>query len=121
MGKWSLLILGLLVSFSVWSQRTIRGKVVDAEGKPLSGVTVSIRGTTTATQTSPDGSFSLSAAEGSTLVFTSVGYLLQEVAVGTNDNLTIALQNQNGELSEVVVTALGIRRSDKALGYSLGK
>jgi TonB-linked SusC/RagA family outer membrane protein len=121
MGKLSLLILGLLVSFSVWSQRTIRGKIIDANGNPLSGVTVSVRGTNTATQSNPDGTFSISAAQGNTLVFTSVGFLLQEVPVGTNDNLTIALQNQNRELTEVVVTALGIRRSDKALGYSIGK
>ena len=121
MGKLSLLILSLLVSFSVWSQTTIRGKVTDANGNPLSGVTVSVRGTNTATQTSADGSFTLSAAQGSTLVFTSVGYLLQEIPVGTDNDLTISLQNQNRELTEVVVTALGIRRSDKALGYSLGK
>ena len=121
MGKLSLLILGLLVSFSVWAQRTIRGKVLDANGNPLSGVTVTVRGTNTATQTSADGSFAISASQGSTLVFTSVGFTLQEVAVGANDNLTVALQNENRELTEVVVTALGIRRSDKALGYSIAK
>src|SRR6187399_1435583 len=121
MGKLRLFILSVLVSFSVWAQRTIRGKVIDANGNPLSGVTVSVRGTNTATQTSPDGTFSVSATQGNTLVFSSVGFLLQEVPVGSNDNLTIALQNQNRELTEVVVTALGIRRSDKALGYSIGK
>ena len=121
MGKLSLLILGVLISFSVWAQRTIQGKVIDANGNPLSGVTVAVRGTNTATQTNADGTFSVSAAQGSTLVFSSVGFLLQEVAVGTNDNLTVSLQNQNRELTEVVVTALGIRRADKALGYSVGK
>ena len=121
MGKLSLLILGLLVSFSVWAQRTIRGKVTDANGNPLSGVTVSVRGTNTATQTAPDGTFSISASQGSTLLFTSVGFLLQETTVGTNDNLTVSMQNQNRELTEVVVTALGIRRTDKALGYSIAK
>src|SRR6186997_256288 len=118
MGKWSLLILCLLVSFSLWSQKTIRGKVIDANGSPLSGVTVTVRGTNTATQTSPDGSFTLSAPQGSTLVFTSVGYLLQEVPIGSNDNLTITLQSQNKELTEVVVTALGQTRSKERLGYA---
>ena len=118
MGKLSLLILGLLVSFSVWSQRTITGRVTDANGAPLSGVTVTVRGTNTATQTGADGSFSISAVQGNTLVFTSVGFLLQEVQVGTNDNLTIALQNQNKELTEVVVTALGQTRSKERLGYA---
>lgn len=122
MGKLSLLILSILVSFSLGAQqRTIRGRVTDASGNPLSGVTVVVRGTSAATQTSQDGSYSISAAQGNTLVFSSVGYLLQEVQVGTADNVAITLQNQNRELTEVVVTALGIRRSDKALGYSIGK
>jgi TonB-dependent SusC/RagA subfamily outer membrane receptor len=118
MGKLSLLTLCLLVSFSVWSQRTIRGKVIDANGTPLSGVTVTVRGTNTATQTNPDGTFSISAPQGSTLVFTSVGFLLQEAAVGTNDNVTIALQTQNRELTEVVVTALGQTSRRDKLGYA---
>jgi TonB-linked SusC/RagA family outer membrane protein len=118
MGKLSLLILGLLVSFSVWSQRTITGRVTDVNGAPLSGVTVTVRGTNTATQTDADGGFSISAVQGNTLVFTSVGFLLQEVPVGTNDNVTIALQNQNRELTEVVVTALGQTRSKERLGYA---
>jgi hypothetical protein len=85
-------------------------------GAPLSGVTVTVRGTNTATQTDADGGFSISAVQGNTLVFTSVGFLLQEVPVGTNDNVTIALQNQNRELTEVVVTALGQTRSKVRLG-----
>lgn len=122
MGKLSLLILSIVVSVFVWAQqRTIRGRVTDANGNPVNGVTVTVRGTGTATQTSDDGSYSIPAAQGNTLVFSSVGYSLQEVQVGTSDNLAITLQNQNRELSEVVVTALGIRRSDKALGYSVGK
>jgi hypothetical protein len=77
-----------------------------------------VRGTNTATQTSPDGTFSISAPQGSTLVFTSVGFLLQEAAVGTNDNVTIALQTQNRELTEVVVTALGQTSRRDKLGYA---
>lgn len=118
MGKLSLLFLGLLVSISVWAQRTITGRVVDASGNPLSGVTVTVRGTNTATQTKPDGSFSISAAQGNTLVFTSVGFTLQETQVGTSDELSITLQNQNRELTEVVVTALGQTRSKERLGYA---
>jgi TonB-linked SusC/RagA family outer membrane protein len=118
MGKLSLLFLGLLMSISLWAQRTITGRVTDANGAPLSGVTVTVRGTNTATQTQTDGSFSISAAQGSTLVFTSVGFTLQEVPVGASDNLTITLQNQNRELTEVVVTALGQTRSKERLGYA---
>jgi TonB-linked SusC/RagA family outer membrane protein len=118
MGKLSLLFLGLVMSVSVWAQRTITGRVLDASGNPLSGVTVTVRGTNTATQTKPDGSFSISAVQGNTLVFTSVGFTLQEVQLGTNDNVSITLQSQNRELTEVVVTALGQTRSKERLGYA---
>jgi TonB-linked SusC/RagA family outer membrane protein len=118
MGKLSLLFLGLLMSISLWAQRTITGTVIDASGNPLSGVTVTVRGTNTATQTKPDGSFSISAVQGNTLVFTSVGFTLQEVQVGNSDNVSITLQNQNRELTEVVVTALGQTRSKERLGYA---
>src|SRR5215212_979228 len=118
MGKLSLLILGLLMSISLWAQRTITGRVLDASGNPLSGVTVTVRGTNTATQTRPDGTFSISAVQGNTLVFTSVGFTLQEVPVGSSDNIGITMQNQNRELTEVVVTALGQTRSKERLGYA---
>lgn len=122
MGKLSLLILSIVVSIPLWAQqRTIRGRVTDANGNPVNGVTVTVRGTNTITQTTPDGSYTISAEQGNNLVFSSVVYSLLEVQVGTSDNLPITLQNQNRELTEVVVTALGIRRSDKALGYSVGK
>jgi hypothetical protein len=60
MGKWSLLMVCMLLSFSVWSQqKAIRGKVADANGVPLSGVTVAARGTDNATQTNVNGDFQL--------------------------------------------------------------
>lgn len=117
-----MLIMGFIASFSLWAQqRSIQGKITDATGNPLAGVTVSVRGSNTATQTAADGTFTINAAQGSTLVVSSVGYLLQELPVGNSNNLSITLQSQNRELTEVVVTALGIRRSDRGLGYSVGK
>lgn len=119
MGKFGLLMLGVLLSISVWSQqRTIRGRVADANGVPLSGVTITVRGTSTATQTNNNGEYTINAAQGSTLVFSSVGYTIQEKVVGTSDTIAIALQNQNQQLSEVVVTALGVTRDKRSLGYA---
>ncbi|MBD0367415.1 MAG: SusC/RagA family TonB-linked outer membrane protein, partial [Flavisolibacter sp.] len=81
---------------------------------------VSVRGTSTATVTDEQGNFSIPAATGSTLV---ISYQSQEreVTVGTNDTLNLAFNQQAQQLSEVVVTALGIRRTDRGLGYSVAK
>ncbi|MCU7552385.1 SusC/RagA family TonB-linked outer membrane protein [Chitinophagaceae bacterium LB-8] len=99
-------------------QRTITGKVTDANGNPVAGATITVQGSTTATQTNTDGSFSILAPPGSTLVLSSVGFETQQVPVGSNQNLSISLRNQNRELSEVVVTAVGIRREAKTIGYA---
>lgn len=118
----SIFILYMLF-FSAFSlvaqQRTVRGRVGDESGNPLSGVTVTVQGTTVATQTAGDGTFSLEAAPGNTLVFSFVGYAPREAQVGAEGNVTVTLTAQQRELTEVVVTALGVRREKRALGYSI--
>src|SRR5687768_16773597 len=106
-------ILGLLVCFLFFivvsaQQKTIRGKVTDANGSPLSGVTVSVRGQNVATQTANDGSFTITAAQGNTLEFTYVGLEPRQVQIGTGNELSVSMQGQGQgqQLSEVVVTAL---------------
>ncbi|HVG15499.1 MAG TPA: SusC/RagA family TonB-linked outer membrane protein [Chitinophagaceae bacterium] len=119
MGKLSLLIISLLVTFSVWSQqRTVRGRVADASGTPLGNVTVRVAGTNTATQTNQNGEFSITAAQGGRLVFSFVGFTEQQSVVGTSDNLNISLQRSNSELEAVVVVALGQTRNRDKIGYS---
>jgi TonB-linked SusC/RagA family outer membrane protein len=122
MRKLIALLFAFFVSLSLMAQqRVIKGTVTDANGNALPGVTVSVKGKNAATQTALDGSFSITADAGNTLVFTYVDANTREVRVGTEDNLQIALANRNRELSEVVVTAIGIRREEKALGYSISK
>jgi hypothetical protein len=82
---------------------------------------VLLKGTTHGTATAADGSFTLQIPPDgfSTLLFSSVGYVSQDVAVDGNNALTIAMQVDSKELNEVVVTALGIEREKRALGYSV--
>lgn len=119
MRKLMSLLLCVLFATALWAQqRTISGKVADANGNPLPGVTVSIRGQNTATQTATDGTFTITAAPGNTLVFSYVGLTPQEVQVGNSNTISVTLQEQGQQLTEVVVTALGQTRSKDKVGYA---
>ena len=102
--------------------RKISGKVSDNSGVPLPGVSVFIKGTTTGIITDSDGKYQLSVpANTKTLVFSFVGMDTQEITVGTKNSIDVVLNPSNIALSDVVVTALGIKREKKALGYSVGE
>src|SRR5690606_37649448 len=88
-------------------QRTISGRVTDELGNPLEGVSIHVKGSEQGTTTDAQGQYTLSVAENSTLVLTYVGYIEQEVAVGSRNNVNVTLQEELQSLSEVVVTALG--------------
>ncbi|GAA4332021.1 SusC/RagA family TonB-linked outer membrane protein [Flaviaesturariibacter amylovorans] len=110
--------MGVLVTVSVWGQqRVIRGKVTDASGAPLSGVSIAVNGRTVG-QTDAAGNFSVPAEAGNRLVFSSVGFSPREAAVGTRDQIDISLPAAPKEMTEVVVTALGQSRSRTKVGYS---
>lgn len=99
--------------------RTVTGKVVDASGQGTVGIGVMVKGTSNGTLTNPDGTFTLSnVAPGATIVFSSIGYKTVEVVYeGQPVNVTIAEDNEL--LDESVVTALGIKRERKSLGYAV--
>lgn len=104
-----------------FAQRNISGKVTDKKnGLPITGVTVAVKGSETATQTNVEGNFSLmSISPGSTLVFSFVSYKTLEIGLPASGNdLRVELEEEAKQLSEVVVTALGITRTQKSLGYS---
>lgn len=114
---WSL--LGLLALQLGWAQqKTITGTVNDETGLPLPGATVVVDGTTRGVATDFDGNFSIQADEGESLIITYIGYTDYRVTVGNQDNYTINLAPDN-ELEEVVVTALGTLRENRALGYAV--
>jgi len=86
----------------------VSGRVTDAKGEPLPGVTVLVKGTTNGTSTDANGNFSLSAPENSTLVFSSVGFKTQELAVtGATSTIAIRLSDDQQALNEVVVVGYG--------------
>jgi TonB-linked SusC/RagA family outer membrane protein len=106
------------ISRSVAAAGPITGTVQDETGAALAGVSVSLKGTTTGTTTSANGKFIITATAGDVLVFSYIGYLKKEVTVGTGLNYDVALAPDAKGLNEVVVTALGVRRSEKSLVYA---
>lgn len=95
----------------------ISGTVVDGNGVPIPGVNITVEGTTSGTNTDFDGNYSIAAEQGQVLVFSSVGFQDQQVTVGSETTVDVTLQ-EGTALDEVVVTALGIKRDKKSLGYA---
>lgn len=101
--------------------KKISGTVIDESGIPVIGANIVIKGTTTGTITGLDGDFNLEVPEKSQLSISYIGYISKEVQIGSDNILQIKLIEDSKALSEVVVTALGIKREEKALGYSVQK
>jgi len=112
---------GVMLSTSLWAQtKTISGKVTNAsDGTSMSNVTVSIKGKAVSTQTNPDGSFTIKADPGDVLIFSTIGSKPLQQTVGSSSTVNIALSNSEEALTEVVVTAMGIKKEKKALGYAV--
>ncbi|MEO5582460.1 MAG: SusC/RagA family TonB-linked outer membrane protein [Saprospiraceae bacterium] len=97
----------------------VSGTVTDENGATVPGVYVIIKGTTLGTSTDSDGKYSLSVQdENAVLIFSTIGYLTQEVLIGSRTTIDIAMQIDVKTLEEVVVTALGIKKESKRLGYA---
>lgn len=111
--------LPLLLLFSLPAlsqQKMLSGKVTDGTGKGIAGVSVTVKGQAGGTTTSDDGSYSLSVpSNATTLVFSSVGYVAQEVSI-SGSTVNIAMQSASGNLNEVVVIAYGTRRKGDLTG-----
>ncbi|MDF2431420.1 MAG: hypothetical protein JWP44_1051 [Mucilaginibacter sp.] len=105
-------------SYSAHVQIPVKGIVKDSTGAALVGVSVSVKGTSTGTQTDVNGAFSLNANPGDVLVFTYIGYVKKQVTIINSNTLTVVLSSDAHSLTEVVVTALGVKRSEKSLVYA---
>ena len=99
-------------------KQTIKGQVQDVNGNPLIGVTVKVRGTNNAVVTDLDGNYTISANRGDILECSYVGFTTKDARVNGNQ-LNLTLHENSKELNEVVVTALGIKREQKALSYNV--
>lgn len=100
-------------------RETVTGVVKDGQGVPLAGVSVMIKNTSRGTTTNNKGEYSLEADKGAVLVFTLVGYLPGEATVGESSSIDITLEMAPDEMNEVVVTALGIRKEARRVGYAV--
>lgn len=98
---------------------SVSGIVKDTKGEPLIGVSVLVKGTTNGTVTDLDGNFSLKVSVGDVIEFSYIGYAGQSVTVANAKPLSIVLDEDTQKLNEVVVTALGIKRAEKALSYNV--
>ncbi|QNK61310.1 SusC/RagA family TonB-linked outer membrane protein [Pedobacter sp. PAMC26386] len=95
----------------------IKGTVKDVTGQPLVGVSIQVKGTKLSTQTDSNGNFAIQANTGDVLIFSYIGYVRQEATVGSS-SVNITLAEDSKQLGEVVVTALGIKKSEKTITYS---
>lgn len=100
-------------------QQTVSGTVFDEENVPLPGASVVLKGTTEGTVTDFDGNFTIAATEGDILVVSYIGYESREVPVSDQTPLTITLNEASSQLEEVVVTALGIKKEKRRIGYAV--
>ncbi|HRI22015.1 MAG TPA: von Willebrand factor type A domain-containing protein, partial [Panacibacter sp.] len=119
-----LISLGLLLcivffAFTYKEARTITGKVVDEQNNPIPGVTITVKGTRTATLTNTQGEYSITVQNNkAVLIFSWVGYETKEVKIATGNVIDVKLKASLQKLEEVVVTALGIEREDELSGYT---
>lgn len=105
--------------FAVAQQRTITGRVTSAQNNAaIANATVSVKGDKRSTATNSTGNFTIYAATGETIIFSSIGFSTRQVKLGTANELNISLAEVSQDLDVVVVTALGIKREEKELGYA---
>ena len=116
------IFIGFSMCFAFANQSGIlvTGTVTDTDGDPIPGVNIVVKGATIGVITGVDGKYSITVPDaGAVLAFSFVGYATQEVVVGSQTVINITLTEDALQLEEVVVTALGIRRSQKALSYNV--
>lgn len=107
----------LLFSLAAFSQ-TVTGTITDADKKPIANASVQVKGTTRTTLTNDAGKFSINASGNDVLVVSSVGYATQEIRLGGRQTLDVAMAVDTRNMEDVVVTALGISKRSRGLGYS---
>jgi len=111
------MVVGLFAA-SIAQMKPIKGKIVDKDGRPISGASIKVKGRVGGVAADENGEFTISAQPGSKIHITSVGYESKDFTLGQTSP-TITLLSSVGDMSEVVVTtALGIKKSTKTLGYS---
>ncbi|MES1215724.1 MAG: SusC/RagA family TonB-linked outer membrane protein [Bacteroidota bacterium] len=116
-----LTVLMLLCTLAFGQDRTIAGTVIDETGAPIPGASIKIKGTRTGVAADMNGQFRILAKSGDVLLVTGAGLEPTDITIGSSNVVSIPVKRSVVSGSEVVVTALGIKRSDKALGYAISK
>lgn len=115
-----LLLFGLAISFAFAQERTVTGKVTSEDGISLPGVNIIVRGTAIGTITDLDGNYSITIpADAEEFEFSFIGMLTKTVTIGSANIIDVILEPGVQQVEEVVVTALGISKQKKALGYAV--
>jgi TonB-linked SusC/RagA family outer membrane protein len=111
------LLLGVLLSGSLFAQKRVTGKVTEANNQPVSGASVQVKGTAVGTLSLPDGSFALMVPAGrNTLVVSSVGFKNKEITIGTQTDIAVSVEADVSGLSEVVVTGYSSQQRKNIVG-----
>jgi TonB-linked SusC/RagA family outer membrane protein len=113
------LLLFSMITIAAYAQKTVTGTVTETSGQTLPGVSVAEKGTSNGVSTGADGKFSLNVKPGAVLTFSFIGFKTKEVTVGTEATINVTLESGENALNEVVVTALGIKREKKSLGFAV--
>lgn len=103
---------------NLYAQNVIRGIITDENNQPMPGVSVLINSVRQGTTTNEGGRFTISAQKGQTLTIKFLGYTQQDIVIGADNTLAIQMKPEGKNLNEVVVTALGVKKEVKKLGYS---
>lgn len=118
----SLVIVFLVMFSSTYAQeRIVSGTVTDTDNLSVPGVNIVKKGTTSGTTTDSEGKFSISVSDNDVLIFSFIGFRSQEIVVGSKTAISVTLVADAIQLGEVVVTALGIERDEKSLGYAVAR
>ena len=113
------MLLLTLFTIAAYAQNTVTGTVKDAKGEAIPAVSILVKGSTQGVSSDAEGKFRITAAQGSVLIFRYIGFKTQEITVGTSNTINVVLADESNNLNEVVVTALGIQREKKSLGYAV--
>ena len=117
--KIKIITLLLLCSCVTFYGQTIRGTVADVSGNVLPGVTIVVTGKNIGTTTDFDGNYTINAQQNDVLQFSYLGMQTKTVRVGSDTNINVVMDEDTTQLNEVVVTALGIKKAKRSVGYSI--
>lgn len=116
------MVFALISTSALAQDRTVSGKVTGSDdGLPLPGVNILLKGTTTGVPTNADGEYRISVPDGATLIFRYLGYVTQEIVVGSQTVINVSLAPDATSLGEVVVTGVAAGTSTKKLGFDVAK